>query len=50
MLKVAQGATKLILLSLSRTEEPAKAGTCARDRRALQQFDLNAHVKHFDLT
>ena len=35
---------------LSRTEEPAKAGTCARDRRALQQFALNVHVKHSDLT
>ena len=30
----------------SRTEEPAKAGTCARDRRALQQLALNVHVKH----
>ena len=29
-----------ILLSLSRTEEPAKVGTCARDRRALQQLAL----------
>ena len=35
---------------LSRTEEPVKAGTCARDRRALQQLALNAHVKHSDLT
>ena len=35
---------------LSRTEEPAKAGTCARDRRALQQLALNVHVKHSDLT
>ena len=34
----------------SRTEEPAKAGTCARDRRALQQLALNVHVKHPDLT
>ena len=24
----------------------AKAGTCARDRRALQQLALNVHVKH----
>ena len=31
---------------LSRTEEPAKPGTCARDRRALQQLALNMHVKH----
>ena len=28
---------------------PAKAGACARDRRALQQLALNVHVKHFDL-
>ena len=27
-----------------------KAGTCARDRRALQQLALNVHVKHTDLT
>ena len=33
---------------LSRTEEPAKVGTCARDRRALQQLALNVHVKHSD--
>ena len=25
-------------------------GTCARDRRALQQLTLNVHVKHSDLT
>ena len=25
-------------------------GTCARDRRAVQQLTLNVHVKHFDLT
>ena len=31
---------------LSRTEEPVKTGTCARDRRALQQLALNVHVKH----
>ena len=35
---------------LSRTVEPAKASTCARDRRALQQHALNVHVKDFDLT
>ena len=35
-------------VSLSQTKEPAKAGTCARDRRALQQLDLNVHVKHSD--
>ena len=35
---------------LSRTEEPAKAGTCARDRHALRQLALNVHVKHSDLT
>ena len=29
---------------LSRTEVPAKVGTCAHDRRA-----LNVHVNHFDL-
>ena len=31
-------------------QEPTKAGTCARDRRALQQLALNVHVKHSDLT
>ena len=36
--------------SLSRTEEPTKAGTCTRDRRALQQLALNVHVKHSDMT
>ena len=35
---------------LSQTEEPAKAGICARDRRALRQLALNVHVKHSDLT
>ena len=35
---------------LSQTEELAKAGTCVRDRRALQQLALNVHVKHSDLT
>ena len=25
-------------------------GTCAHDRRALQQLALNVHVKHSDLT
>ena len=29
---------------------PAKASTCARDRRALHQLALNVHVKHSDLT
>ena len=33
---------------LYRTEEPAKADTCAHDRRALQQRALNVHVKHSD--
>ena len=36
------------LFFLSRTEEPATAGT--RDRRALQQLALNVHIKHTDLT
>ena len=35
---------------LSRTDEPAKTGTCARDRRALQQPALNVHSKNYDLT
>ena len=35
---------------LSQREEPAKAGTCARDRYALQQLAVNVHVKHSDLT
>ena len=38
------------LFFLFRTEEPTKASTCAHDRRALQQFALNVHVKHSDLT
>ena len=33
---------------LSWTEEPTKVGTCAHDRRALQQLALNVHVKHSD--
>ena len=39
-----------MLRVLSMTEEPAKPGKCARDRRALQQLALNVHVKHSDLT
>ena len=39
-----------LFFPLSRTEEQAKTGTCARDRRALQQLALNVHVKHSDLT
>ena len=35
---------------LFRTEELAKASTCARDRRVLQELALNVHVKHSDLT
>ena len=35
---------------LFQTDEPAKVGTCARDRRALQQLAMNVHVKHSDLT
>ena len=27
-----------------------KVGTCARDRRVLQQLALNVHIKHSDLT
>ena len=38
------------LVALSWTEVPVKAGTCARDRRALQQLALKVHVKHSDLT
>ena len=37
-------------LLLIEKEEPTKAGTCARDRRALQQLALNVHVKHSDMT
>ena len=40
----------VVFFPLSLTEEPAKVGTCARDRRALQQLALNVHVKHSDLT
>ena len=29
------------MMILSRTEEPAKVGTCARDRRALLQLAVN---------
>ena len=45
---VIKDKSKKILESiiLSRTEEPAKGGTCARDRRALQQLALNMHAKH----
>ena len=35
-----------VVRPLVQTEEPAKAGNCARDRRALQQLALNVHVKH----
>ena len=38
------------MATLSQTQEPAKAGTCARDRHVLQQLALNVHVKHSDLT
>ena len=31
-----------LFFPLSRTEEPTKAGTCARDRRTLQQLALNS--------
>ena len=41
--KRAFGANRKIM---SRTEEPEKAGTCARNRRALQQLALNVHVKY----
>ena len=37
-------------LAGTRKKEPAKPGTCARDRRALQQLALNVHIKHSDLT
>ena len=47
--EITQDASVLTEM-LSRTEEPAKAGSCARDRRALQQLALNVHVKHSDLT
>ena len=40
----------LYLWATSRSQEPAKAGTCACYRRALQQLALNVHVKHSDLT
>ena len=35
---------------LFRTAEPTKIGTCAHDRRALQQLALNVYVKHSDMT
>ena len=38
----------LLIGKPSRTDEPAKVGTCARDRRALQQLALNVHVKLTD--
>ena len=37
-------------VNLSQAEEPAKAGTCACHRHALQQLALNVHIKHSDLT
>ena len=40
----------IIFIFLSRTEELAKAGTCACDRCVLQQRALNVHGKHSDLT
>ena len=40
----------LLFPPLFRTDEPVKAGTCAHDRRALQQLALNVHVKHSELT
>ena len=45
----------LRLLALSCTSQcspppPPNTGTCAHDRCALQQLDLNVHVKHSDLT
>ena len=48
--QVVPPSSSPLLFFLSQTEEPAKAGTCARDRRALQQLALNVHVKHSDLT
>ena len=36
-------------LLLMRIPAPDR-GTCARDRRQLQQLALNVHVKHSDLT
>ena len=41
-----KGWTFLTRQVQSRTEEPAKAYSCAHDRRALQQLALNVHVKH----
>ena len=41
--------TNSLSLLNSGTEQPAKVGTCALDRRALKQLALNVHVKHFDL-
>ena len=40
----------IFINNLSWTEEPVKAGTCARASRALQQLALNVHVKLSDLT
>ena len=34
----------------TKKEEEKKAGTCTRDRLALQQLALNVHDKHPDLT
>ena len=48
MFKTIVGYTNLVFF-LSRTEKPAKVGTCVLDRRALQQLALNVHVKHSDL-
>ena len=46
---IAPWANALPLSYVPLPEEPAKAGTCARDRRALQQLALNVHVKHSDM-
>ena len=50
LVQSANGRPWIIQAHLSRAEEPAKVGTCGRDRRALQQLALNVHVKRSDLT
>ena len=41
------GVTKAVVCAIMFNTE---AGTCARDKHALQQLALNVHVKHSDIT
>ena len=47
--KMAYYSNVYTICSVLCAEEPAKVGTCARDRHALQQLALNVRVNYFDL-